>query len=316
MLTVVHNEVVNLLESIIDGATEDAVSTSNLLRKIVVVSHRIQSTETLAWAESEIAGYDPESLDKLPEYRGPLKVAVRGTYSGPMGSSATQVLSDYGVPEDYVSALFDVRFFQPLAELEEMARNRDANLGVPWSAALVTKWNEWEEAERVPYIPMMGLFAARRVVTPAMIGGVIDTIRSAALKFALDLQAANPMAGETGGPTVRDSDVREAVNSVFHTYIYGSGTNVAFGDGNVQSISIAQGDLVGLLSTVEHLGLDKNAVQELASIVTGSVSAEEKLSRVQRFTERIREGAIAITGSVTVKVVADQVQALVRQFLG
>lgn len=134
---------VNLLESIIDGATEDAVSTSNLLRKIVVVSHRIQSTETLAWAESEIAGYDTESPDKLPEYRGPLKVPVSGTYTGPMGSSATQVLSDYGVPEDYVSALFHVRSFQPLAEPEGMARNRDANLGVPWPAAVVTKWNGW-----------------------------------------------------------------------------------------------------------------------------------------------------------------------------
>lgn len=61
-----------LLDQIIDGATSDTVGTANLLRKIHIVSHRLQAPELLAWIDGELNGYTGQQWPVLPSYRGPL----------------------------------------------------------------------------------------------------------------------------------------------------------------------------------------------------------------------------------------------------
>ncbi|GAA1745327.1 hypothetical protein [Microbacterium paludicola] len=48
----------SLLDEIITGATDDAVSTTNLLRKVRVVAHYLGAADLTAWVKGELNGYD------------------------------------------------------------------------------------------------------------------------------------------------------------------------------------------------------------------------------------------------------------------
>jgi hypothetical protein len=224
------------------------------------------------------------------------------------------VLSELGVPDEYVG-LFRVNLFQPLAELEEIAsRPDDADLGVPWTASAVAQWNEWEAEGRVARFEWMGLIGANRVVTRMMVRGIVDIVRNKALGFALELQEADPKAGQADGPTTKDPKVRQAVTSVVNN-IYGGGVSIAIGDNSVQSLSIAQGDILALLDAARQLGLNRGAINELASIVTSPEAPEEKHSKVKKFADKVRKGSIAVSGNVAANIVAAQIMILVSQFL-
>lgn len=55
------------LDEIIDGASNNAVTTSNLLRKAKVVADRLGADDIRVWTDRELFGYSAEDL--LPEYR-------------------------------------------------------------------------------------------------------------------------------------------------------------------------------------------------------------------------------------------------------
>jgi hypothetical protein len=54
--------------------------------------------------------------------------------------------------------------------------------------------------------------------------------------MALELQRAFPTAGEPGGPTVQNDEVREAVTNIYNTYINGGMNAVVMGEGNTQNV--------------------------------------------------------------------------------
>lgn len=117
--TLCQDESVNLLEDIIAGATDDTVSTGNLLRKVKIVAHYLKAVEVSHWVTSELNGY-PE-VESLPVYRASLLTPVMGKWTGYFGTSATQLLSSVGIPEDAEKVLFHTNMNQPLAELEDLA---------------------------------------------------------------------------------------------------------------------------------------------------------------------------------------------------
>lgn len=304
----------SLLDQIIHGASESSVPTVDLLRKIRVVSHRIHASETTEWVQHELEGYPGDAPEKVPSYRGPLTVPVLGTYSGPFGSGATQHLPMAGVPEEAVPAMFQVWLTQPVAELEVLASHSD-DPSMPWNSWQVIRWNEWEQEGVVPRLEHMGLLFAKRVLPRNLLRGITDIIRNNALTFALELQAQYPEAGEVNGPTTANPEVSQVVNT-FNNNIYGSGNNLAFGDHNSQTVNIAQGDLEGLLKTATDLGLDKDARNELATIVASDQEPAEKSRRLSAFADRIKSGSYTLTQGVVANVVAAQVLELGKQFLG
>jgi hypothetical protein len=301
-----------LLEDLIAGASDETVSTTNLLRKVIVVSHRMQATEIQRWADSELNGYQ-EAL--LPSYRGPLSVPVRGVYSGQFGARDSQSLSSLGVPNpSFVERQFRVNLSQPLAGLEAAAA-AEGELAIPWSGHDVVQWNRWEDDMKVPRIEQMSLFSANRVITQMILRGVVDAVRNKALIFALDLQAKYPNAGEQDGPTVAQPEVRSIVTNVTN-HIYGDGVNVAVGNRNVQTATVQQGDLPALMEALRDLGLVGVDLTEFEEMVCSDDDDATKVSKVAAFAERIRSGSIALAGGVASNVAADGVLEVAQLFLG
>ncbi|MET4099837.1 hypothetical protein ABIB37_002074 [Agrococcus sp. UYP10] len=302
----------SLLDDIIDGATDDSVSTSNLLRKVQVVAHRLGADDILKWVQRELNGYpDPEDL---PPYRR-VTVNVMGTWAGPMQSRLRQPLSPGQMPEDAASVLFSVSLGASLAEMEELASDAsEQELGVPWDTTHVIAYNQWVEEGVVPFIEHYGLFSANRIVTRGVLRGVIDAARNTALGFALDLQATAPEAGTSGGPTMAEAPVAQVVNNYYSTHIDGDGNQVAQGENIRQRSKVVKGDLSALLKAAEEVGLDAEGNAELARVVLAD--ATERPSKIRSFLSRVREGAFQIGTGVTAEVAATQLSELIAAFQG
>ncbi|MEU5858878.1 AbiTii domain-containing protein [Nocardiopsis dassonvillei] len=304
----------SLLDQIIHGASESSVPTVDLLRKIRVVSHRIHASETTEWVQYELEGYPAKAPEKLPPYRGPITVPVLGTYSGPFQSSMSQYLTMTGIPEEAVPG-FEAWLYQPIAELEALASSENEDPSMPWDPRMVMRWNTWEEEGKVPHPANMNLLFAKMVLPRNVLQGINDVIRNNALTFALELQAKYPEAGEINGPTTANPEVSQVVNT-FTNNIYGSGNNLAFGDGNTQTVNIAQGDLPAVLEAASRLGLDNDARNELAAILVGDQEPEEKRSRLRVFADRVKGGSYTLAHGVAANLAATQVMEIGTRFLG
>ena len=104
----------SLLREIQDGATEDSVSLSSLLRKVKLLASRIGLKEIGEWAQRELSGYG--GIDELPPYRGPLEAVVLGH-----GADMVREYRDISIPsiafeEKYRdSSLFKLYFLNGVA---------------------------------------------------------------------------------------------------------------------------------------------------------------------------------------------------------
>lgn len=300
----------NLLEEIIAGATDDNVTTSNLLRKVTVVAHYLKATEVADWVKGELNGYTDAAA--LPKYRRNSVTPVLGTWTGWGGSGATQVLSSLGLPEDAAEVLFHVNFFQPISELEDLT-NLPEDPSQVWDPWQVVQYNKWNREGKGVWMENMQLLSARRVVSRASIRGVIDTIRNTALDLALNLHTTDENAGTLNGPTVADAPIATTVNN-FTTNVWGHGANLAFGDNATLKSKVTVSDVESLLAAARELGLTDEGLAELRA--AAEAPEAERSSRLKAVATRVGSGALALASAVTAEVAGNQLDMLLQQFLG
>lgn len=300
----------NLLEEIITGATDDNVSTSNLLRKVKVVAHYLEAAEVADWVNGELNGY--KTVESLPKYRLNSITPVLGTWTGWGGSSTSQMLGSTGLPDDAAEVLFHVSFFQPISELEDLTKLPE-DPSQPWEPWQVVQYNKWNDEGKGTWMQGMRLLNAHRVVTRASIRGVIDTIRNTALELALNLHTTDEKAGTLNGPTVADAPIATTINN-FTTHVYGHGTNLAFGDNARLRSEVSVNDVESLLTAARALGLAEEGVAELRA--AAEAPADQRPGRLKAVAHRVGAGALALTSAVTAEVVGSQLDMLIQQFLG
>jgi AbiTii len=71
-----------LLDEIIDLAVDDQASISVLLRKCLVLAHRLKNERLLAWTDKELNGYGKD--DEIPSYRK-IGARAKGHFIGSFG---------------------------------------------------------------------------------------------------------------------------------------------------------------------------------------------------------------------------------------
>lgn len=300
----------NLLEDIITGATDDGVSTSNLLRKVKVLAHYLKAPEVADWVNGELNGY--KTVEALPKYRHNSIAPVLGTWTGWGGGSTKQILGSTGLPEDAAEVLFHVSFFQPISELEDLAKLPE-DPSQPWEPWQVFQYNKWNDEGKGTWIQGMKLLNAHRVVTRASIRGVIDTIRNTALELALNLHTTDEKAGTLNGPTIADAPIATTINN-FTTHVYGHGTNLAFGDNATLRSKVVVNDVESLLAAARDLGLGEEGIAELRAAAEASMA--ERPARLKAIAHRVGVGALSFTNAVTAEVAGSQLDILIQQFLG
>lgn len=302
-----HTEGVSLLDDIIDGATDDSVSTSNLLRKVQVAAARLGAEEVVTWVKRELNGYP--SVDNLPPYRSARDMIVQGVFTGPMRSTLTHDLPRPIVDAENWSRWFRSAFVHPVAELEAFAAE-EGDSRFEWPTYIVKRY-EATETFRFEYHV---LYSVHQVLTRQMLRGLVDSIRTAALDFAIALQLANPDAGSVGGPTIEsDSKVASVVYNVTNN-VTGHGTNIAAGSSITQTSTINTGDRDGLREELAKVGLDAAAADEFADALDADGSIEG--AQVKSFLARVKSGAVKVSTDVGIKIVTGQLAALAMEYLG
>lgn len=296
-----------LLGEIIDGATDDSVSTVNLLRKALTIAARVGAEQLATWARLEMNGY--QSGTPVPAYRGPLPTQVTGRWVGPFQSQVTDVLSRAGVPDNMADA-FQVTFRDPLATLEALSAE-DGKHELAWDPWQVITYDQLAKSGKVPHPDGFNLWSAGQGIPRAALRGIIDTVRNKLLDMALELESAAPEAGSRGGPTVAEEPVAKAVSQIV-VNIYGAGASVAVGGEVHQTVN--QGDLEGLLGAARNLGLDNIALGDLEEAVTSD--EQERPSKVKAMVTKVASGGYRLAGTVAAGAAGDLLAGLVSSYLG
>jgi hypothetical protein len=252
-----------LLDKVIAGAIEDSLSTGALLRHMLMLGSRLKSEELVSWASGELNGYGTRPRTEYPSYRGPLKVIVQVMGVGEERKlPKTWRIDARDIPSEHVDAMLPAYLHHPLAELEKMAASDDA-VRIGWPNIYVQRYNRWCREGNANHPDGFKAETVFKNVPASMIHGIVDTIRTRALMFALDLQTDYPDAGEINGPTTETEKVRESVTNNFNMNIYGGTNTVANGENFTQNVQIQQGDSQALLDFFKDQGLDEFGQTEL-----------------------------------------------------
>lgn len=281
-----------------------------MLRKLMIVAHRLGAESLLSWVKGELNGYD--DADSIPDYRGPLNVSVQAVITRPGGGKGTNTLSPHGMPDGF-DALFKVWFTDPLAVLEGLAKSKKG-VSFPWDPTVVGLYNRWIEDGSVPFIRYWGVYSAHKAVPQASLKGIIDVVRTKALELALDLQAEFPDAGEKDGPTVENPNVQATVTTIVNN-IYGSVTGFAQGHNVTQKVRVTTGDLDGALDSARQF-LGQDGLTQLRAVLDASGSDDDKRSRLDKFVRAVKGGSVALVTGVTTDLAATGLLEIATQYFG
>ncbi len=253
-----------LLGRLVEDATGHDVPIADLLRRLRVVASRSGLDELAAWVGYERDGYPDDAT--LPTYRGPFKGAPLGTFSGPFGSSVSDLpLPPSAFPEAWrATRLFNISVVQPVAELQALAESGGVPR-LPWPADVVGTVNALLEAGLMTLVPRHGLVQASLPVPLPLVHGVLDAVRNRVLDLALGLERVTPDAGEAGASV----DMAAASRAV-HMTIFGGMQTITTGSAGrdltqnvVQGHSapaVAPGDRQALLTALRDAGLAESEV--------------------------------------------------------
>jgi AbiTii len=249
-----------LLDQICEGAVDAGTDIGEVLRRALVLAHRLGLNDLRLWVERELNGYSLE--DELPAYRI-VHVNSVGFFSGPFGARMENIGIPLGnLPDDVQEALGTVKLTQPAAVYFKIAKETKTGiLTYDWPPDVVALL-----ANRF-YDGYYCLKASRHVPTSVVVG-LVETVRSRLLGFVIELQKESPEAGEAVGPLPAAEQAR--VQTIFQTHILGTVANLSVGGTNfeqtVAQITVEKGDPESLIGYLRHeVGLGDEDLDELRS---------------------------------------------------
>lgn len=194
-----------LVEQLQADALDQSVPVSTLLRKVKVAAVKLQLSDTVDWADSELKGYD----EQVPAYR-----VMSGRC---MGLDAYRGWSVVGGDPKVVETLSMAPVGQPISGLEEICVGEGA-LIIPLPRAIVQ--GIIDENPRCRDVAVH--------VTRAEVVTVVDHVRNLVLDWALDLERAG-IKGE--GLTFSTTEQKAAATA--HLNIQIDGPNARLNVGSV-----------------------------------------------------------------------------------
>jgi AbiTii len=177
----------DLIAQIEQDALADKVPVATALRKCVVLGGKSGSEPLRDWATRELKGYGGD--DELPDYRiirAPLMVdGIAGNVQVSQQQIAPSSIPDFA--RERVNEELELR--DGVGSLEALAKRDDIKLQPPMASDLVRLMNH--ESEN-PYQHIVSLYWG---VSPAVLHGVLDQIRTALTQLVAELRA-NMSQGE------------------------------------------------------------------------------------------------------------------------
>ncbi len=242
-----------LLQEITEEAVSKNTDIPRLLRLCLVLAARLGHAPLKEWARLELEGYPIEVA--VPPYRV-MRVRNLGQFEDGHHAPKMFEIPVSLLPESIRDHYKKSEFRDSVAECAHLVDSLDKKTGrlqIPWPIELAVKY--------ASKLVSHGQCAkAWMEVSPSELVGLLDQIRTKVLAFVLEIEAADPSAGEIGGPAKTKLQT-EAVTHIFNTTITGPVQNLALGSSNVwQSAvsSISSGDEPALLKALESMGVSED----------------------------------------------------------
>lgn len=268
-----------LLDSIIESVTETKEPISDILRRCLVLAHKLKNETFKEWVQQELNGYSADA--ELPDYRIGHGTAL-GIFMGAGGASIeNQPLASAVLKEEHRHFATSISLHEAIAAYEGAERN--IIYRVPWPADLVAMYQR-------KYIQHYALASAWMPIPGTMMLGMIDTIRTRVLMLCLEIQTELP--DDVERPT--EAIPAEKIERMVQINIYGGNNNV--GDhGTINANTVIAGDLVSLKAALSGLGLGPGDADELKEAVEADAKEPgQKTGLGRRTLEWISKGALAV----------------------
>jgi hypothetical protein len=248
---------VSLLREIENAAAGSTVATTDLLRKCLILSYRLDNGSFRAWVERELEGY-PVDAD-LPGYRRDHRGGLRAQVA-----NAARWMNGVAVPLSLLpdwyrddASRFDFR--ESVSFLESLVADTRAQGHATLHRSIAPEVFGGIEIYEGYSTLSMDVRLPVSVVT-----GIIDQVRSRALRFALEIEAQVPEAlDDASVPSVA---AERLVTQIFYNTILGSVAAVAQGSRHVEQvvdIAVARGDLESLLLHLRTIGVEEADLEAL-----------------------------------------------------
>jgi len=228
-----------LLDDIIELGAGDKSSVSTLLRKCLVLAHTLKNDRLKDWAENELNGYTSDD-DSVPDYRK-TSAPAKGLFLGPYGAEIrNQPIPPAMLRPEHRRFAESAVLFQPIASYENVDGGH--RFMIEWPANLTGLY------QAAFFEGSYALNRAWQEVPGSVFAGLMDTVRTRVLRFALELKDE---LGLVSGDV--NELPRETVDRSVVTYILG-GVNISgghfqqspigIGDNITQSVSATSGGTI------------------------------------------------------------------------
>jgi hypothetical protein len=254
-------------------ASESHTPVADLLRKALIVATKLNISDFRDWIQKELNGYN----GALPDYR---KLTGRLSAVTPYGEQPI-AFGDAEIDEMVSTA----RMNNGVAELEQLRTAQKA-------LHVVLSGNQIQSIQRAfphrQFIPQL-------VISPASVGGILDTVRNVVLDWALRLEQQGILGD---GMSFSDDEKKKAATS--QTIHIGSFSGV-FGDVKGENVQI--GDFGTINEQLKQAGVSQAERNELGNIMDALKKAkpEDKPGLIQRGMDWVGKNAAnlgAIAGAL------------------
>jgi len=154
-------------------ALDADIGATQLLRKALVVAHKLHLNDFEEWINLELNGYDWKKQNEIPEYRGvDAKIEGFNPYHG------WQQIS-FQDPSN-ATPFLKRKNHQPISQIEQLftTGSKSPHLQVPLSAVE----QAWFDRNLKPRVQV------RRLVSAAHVRAILEAVRNAILKWSLELE--------------------------------------------------------------------------------------------------------------------------------
>lgn len=277
-----------IVPELVDMASTPTVSTTDLLRRALVVARRLAVPELVDWINSELTGYVSGDVPNYREVRGQL--IAKSRYHGE--------IPFFTYPEiaERITA-FSMR--QSIPELIQLLGSKNSIVSHFTPEVEQILMEVIQESSAVSMRPAL-MFSA------VQIKGVVETVRSHVLNWALDLE----VCGIIGEGMSFNQQEKQAVQQQHYHFGDVSGSQIQISsNGSTQTQANTKGtDLEALKGLIQALGAALEAAQgnavvdelraELATLKAQADSPKPKWEIIKATARSIKTVAEGAAGSI------------------
>lgn len=253
-----------LLDEIIELAAGDTQPVSTLLRKCLILGHRLKNQRLIDWATQELNGYC--SNDALPTYRV-LNVGAKGYFSGPFGAAISNLpIPSHLMEEDHRHFATTVYLNDPVSTYEELMRSDEGGFRIEWPGDLILLYQKKIRTQNGCHLAQ-----AWQDVGKSAFAQLLDVVRNRTLKLALEIRSSIGNKDET-----LDNVSPQAAAMIEHSVtnnIYGGVNVIASGHSSVSSTvkqnftTISAGNREELDNVLRQAGISETSLSDLSRAI-------------------------------------------------